>query len=74
VPELGSLGSVRGALSNGRSYRELIRICLSKTRVFEKVGHLGCVLTVLLPDASEDGCFRSITLAWNFVGSVYLNR
>jgi hypothetical protein len=24
VPELGSLGSVRGALSNGRPYRELV--------------------------------------------------
>jgi hypothetical protein len=25
VPELGSLGSVRGALSNGRSYRERLK-------------------------------------------------
>src|SRR5215207_1816161 len=25
VPELGSLGSVRGALSNGRPYRDLIK-------------------------------------------------
>jgi hypothetical protein len=30
VPEWGSLGSVRGALSNGRSYRELIEFASRK--------------------------------------------
>jgi hypothetical protein len=29
VPEWGSLGSVRGALSNGRSYREQVSLALA---------------------------------------------
>src|SRR3954464_7595193 len=54
VPELGPLGSVRGALSNGRPYREL-ELGLSPSDVQAMTEHLRCGLVAKAPAARLAG-------------------
>src|SRR4051794_41829944 len=54
VPELGPLGSVRGALSNGRPYRDL-ELGLSPSDVQAMTEHLRCGLVAKAPAARLAG-------------------